>query len=178
MLTQIISNKDEIIVDGFIIPAKRHINADGTFVLVPENTQIANDVYINPSCQITGTGVVIEYGVCISGDNIKIPGWWVLLGSTTEVSGNDVTIRNWVKMPYGTKVVGDNVVLGDNISHVIIANAQINSHVEVHGGSVICEKAEIGEYSVIKPNCIIPPNTIIPSHSIVERSEVNLHYEK
>ena len=118
---------------------------------------------INPDCFIAHNSTIIGdveidsqssiwFGTVIRGDvyNIRI-------GCKTNIQDNSVVHVTYNKYP---TLIGNQVTVGHSVT---LHGCTINDNVLVGIGSIIMDKSEIGEWSIIAAGSVVKPGTKIPS---------------
>ncbi len=128
-----------------ILPFKNKVPKINPDCFIAHNSTIIGDVEIDSQSSIW-------FGTVIRGDvfNIRI-------GCKTNIQDNSVVHVTTNKYP---TLIGNQVTIGHSVT---LHGCTIDDNVLVGIGSIIMDKTEIGEWSIIAAGSVVKPGTKIPS---------------
>lgn len=119
--------------------------------------KIGPDCFLAPNSLIIGD---VEVGSCSSvwfGTVIRGDVMHIRIGNETNIQDNSVVHVTKDKNP---TIVGNNVTIGHSVT---LHGCTINDHVLVGIGSIVMDKVDIEEWSIIAAGSVVKPGTKTPS---------------
>ena len=119
--------------------------------------QISRDCFLAPNSMVIGD---VEVGSCSSvwfGTVIRGDVMHIRIGNETNIQDNSVVHVTKDKNP---TIVGNNVTIGHSVT---LHGCSVKDHVLVGIGSVVMDRVEIEEWSIVAAGSVVKPGTKIPS---------------